>query len=59
MAVTPDTLYVIKVINLISGENMVYPEVFVNEETARNLDLEEVYGVPVVGFVLDLEVNFE
>lgn len=56
---TPDTLYVIKVVNLVSGAHMIYPEVFVNKETAEQVDLKEVYPDPVVGFVFDLTVNFE
>lgn len=59
MAVTPDKLYLIKVVNLISGEHMVYPEIFVNKQAAEALDIHELYPYPVVGFVLDVSVNFE
>lgn len=38
---------------------MIYPEVFVNKETAEQVDLQEVYPDPVIGVVFDVSVNFE
>lgn len=61
MADTHDKLYIIKSIGLVSGLSRVYPEVFVNQETADQVvatEIQKVYDEPVMAVVFDVKVNF-
>jgi hypothetical protein len=62
MADTHDKLYIIKSVGLVSGLSRIYPEVFVNRETAdqvvASVEIQEAYKEPVMAVVFDVKVNF-